>query len=174
MWLHDPTNNLAMSCLPRCGQHSLREAFLQRNGQYTLYTNEEIVALNPSILIGWIRDPIERIISAYSMFSILNERGEYKARPNSTDCATWESFIDYILDNSNTHWDSQVEQLTYQGIYLPTNSFKFENISTLWANHYGGKIPHMNGYVHLPVTLSYRSAELQAKYAADITLHGSL
>jgi hypothetical protein len=86
----------------------------------------------------------------------------------------YNGFIDYILSGAdNEHWASQVEQVTHHGEYLPTHTYKMEDISSIWPQHFIGLIPVLNSHTKITVN-PYRQDELEQKYAVDIDVWSSL
>ena len=163
MWLHDKQKNIAMSCLPKNGSHSLRETL-----RIKPVKNSDIIDV--PIRIGWIRNWRKRLESAFSFYrAVVKNKGDIGGIPVDS----YESFIDHVLSVNGNHWDSQVELLTYKGLFLPTVCHRFEDINRLWGNYYTGFIPQLNGCVH-EVVSEYRNEELKEKYRADEKLWQSL
>lgn len=177
MWLIDKQNNWAMSNLPRVGSHSIRSFMAQANIEVlpSPEPSRKVVKLGIERRIVWLRNPFDRLLSNYSMFKVLNERDQYQGRPCPAETETWESFIDFVLDgNDNTHWDSQIEQLSFDGVYLGTETYRFEDIHNHWSKYYRGKVPHINGYTHEQIDKTYRIADVNSKYFRDIETWQSL
>lgn len=104
----------------------------------------------------YIRNPIERLKSAWAMFTGL---GEF---PRGGNLLSWEDFIDKLLDEgySDQHWNPQIPQhKTYDEIY------RLENINETWP---GEHITHENiGTYKKPVT-DYRMNDLERFFKADL------
>jgi len=162
-WLIDKDNNWAMSCLPKNGSMSLRTAFRAQP-----VSHEEVLDIPKRIV--WLRNTQERLVSNYSFFKLGNEKGAIQGEPLPERTESWETFVDFILDdNYDPHWGCQVDQLTHNGIFLGTAVHRFEDIRKLWGNYYRGMIPEINGCVH-ELNHPYRQDEINKKYAKDIDL----
>lgn len=168
MWLADPNNNIAMSCLPKNGATSMRNCFIEKK----IYKNNEV--LDISVRVAWIRNPMERLISAYSFFYYLNEQNGNKEKVAQKEhTESWESFVDHFLSTPDIHWNSQKEILSLDGEYIPTISHRFEDIMKLWGNYLPGLLPWWNACTKLP-TNDYRKGEIDNYYAQDLDLWLSL
>lgn len=163
IWKVNPSRTVAMSALRKNGSRSLGFASELLKPRYP---NDDV--LDIPIRVAWIRHPIERLISAYSFFKLINERDRDPHRA-AAHTSNWHSFVDYTLITENEHFDSQVDQLTKDGIYIPTVTEKFENIMIHWGKYLGGSLPWVNGVVHQLVD-DYRSDDLAVKYAKDMEL----
>lgn len=66
----------------------------------------------------WIRYPLERLASSYTIF------GRF---------TSFEEFIQRVLSETNPHW-SPVTKLHSRGkVFLPTHVFTFEDLADTWA-----------------------------------------
>ena len=164
MWLVNDNRTIAMSCLPKNGSTSMRNAGFSDH----IFSNSEV--LDVPVRVAWVRNPIERLVSAYSFFHYLNESGKNgQNTPNKLHTSSWESFIDHILETKNPHWCKQVEALTLNGEYTATISHKFEDIMYLWGNYAKGFLPWQNACTKLP-TNEYRKSDIDSAYSEDIEL----
>lgn len=169
LWVVNNTNTIAVSVLPKNGSHSISSFF---KGERV--TNKEVISC--PLRIVFLRNPTVKLISLYSFFKEKTEKGLYKGRPNKNETSSYERFIDFILNDRviDSHWGSQVEQLTLDGEYLGTVTHKFENIHRHWGRYIKGMLPHLNGCVHYPVNIDYRFTEIKKMYFKDFNLYNSL
>lgn len=168
-WVMAKERNLAMSCLLKNASSSFRESTL------FLRIVENGGVLNVPERIAWLRHPQGRITSAYSHFQFYNNKGkntQHKIPPAATK--DYRAFIDFILEHENPHWQPQVELLTHEGVYVPTITERFEDLSHRFSHYLGGKLGISNTSVHLPVDLDYRRRDVAVKYRADYELWHSL
>ena len=162
MWIILDNKN-AMSCLPKVGSHSLRSII-----KSPPVDNSEV--LDIPVRVGWVRHWQKRLTSAYSFYRALVESG---SSIGDIPVDTYQAFIDHTLNTKGDHWDSQVELLTYNGVFLPTICHRFEDINEIWGQYRTGFIPHINGCVHETVP-EYREDELKSKYKLDEILWSGL
>jgi hypothetical protein len=160
MWLLDSKKSIAISCLPKCATHSLREAF---DWQSTV-NNMEVTNINKRI--AFIREPFERLISNYSFF--YNAKGSFSGWD-------YERFIDFVLDehSKNFHWCSQVQSLTLHGKFMPTICFKFDDISEVIYKQFKKSLNLLNKSEHKEIS-DYRIKDLIKYFSEDINLYGKL
>lgn len=102
------------------------------------------------------------------------------------DNLDYQAFVDYILaGNHDDHWGQQTALAKLNGQLIPNEIIKFEEIGNWWdlAVKKGRKInTSMDGEISLPKINShyhvahddYRLSDLQAYYADDIALRGTL
>ncbi len=167
MWIIDDKNQLAMSCVPKNGSTSMRNAMPNDD----IFANDKVLHIKTRI--AWIREPIARLKSAYAFFFYLNEKEENGQRtPSKEQTSSWEKFVDHALLSDNKHWAPQKEMLSLNGEYLATVSHKFENIMQLWSNYLPGLLPWQNACTPLP-TNDYRQDDIAEFYKEDSELwHG--
>ena len=164
MWTLNEKANIAMSCLPKNGSTSMRNC----NPTGAILKNEEVLSV--PVRVAWIRNPLDRMQSAYSFFFYLNERGSNgRTIPSIDDTRSWENFVDLVLTTENMHWCKQVEALTHDGIYVPTVTHKFEDIMELWGNYLPGLLPWQNACSKLPIN-DYRSDDIEEYYKEDFKI----
>lgn len=149
----------AIAMVPKCG-HTSFDAMVGAR----LSIDE---ALRIPMRVQFVRDPIDRFVSAYSFFYALNEDNPHRESvPKNVTHNGYESFVDYALSNPNPHWMPQTE-LT-GGIATRLHKFTGENIRRWWSHYWPGKLPDwFNACTHLPTT-DYRIADLREYYATDI------
>jgi hypothetical protein len=98
---------------------------------------------NPARATAFIRDPIERLKSAYSI----------------PGAESWEWLVDQILSNErDPHWIPQAEQLGVADTFLP-----FELLGEFVRPHFHKSTPR-------EIDASYRITELRNYYVADYWL----
>lgn len=168
----------AVSVIQKCGSQSIRMAVTSMRGG-KIITNED--ALKRDIRVMFIRDPLERLQSCFSHFSWLEFNGAdyYDILPkgilsgiDNTE-SDYQKFIDYILENNECHWSSQVKQMTESGVFTPTVVHKFEEIQEHWEKYAVGKLPWENAWSKLPIS-DYRHDDVIMHYADDYNLRGSM
>lgn len=166
-WIVDKNKNLAISCIPKNASGSFRSAV---KGKYV--SNKDVLSVNSRIV--WLRNTYQRLQSGFSFYKAHHDKGN-KTDINPIHTQNWTTWIDNILDNkSNSHWDSQVDQLTYKGKYLGTTTHRMEDLKETWGLYYSGFLPELNGCVHEIVDKDYRLDEINLLYKTDINLWNSL
>lgn len=105
-------------------------------------------------VVMYIREPIERLKSAWAMYTGLKEF------PRRDDLPTWEQFIDLVLDGySEQHWSSQVAQHDFYD-----EARRLENIDTTWD---GPTVGRENKGMYPKPTKEYRLNDLKNYYKDD-------
>lgn len=166
MWIVN--KDLAMSCIPKNGSTSMRNAMPSNK----IYENDEV--LDVPVRVAWIREPIERLKSCYSFFHYLNAHDNNGQRtPTAEHTSSWEKFVDHALSTKNIHWNPQKEILMIDGEYIPTVSHKFEEIMERWGDYKPGLLPWQNACTKLPIN-DYRKDDINEFYTEDIALWHSL
>jgi len=116
----------------------------------------------PANLMVFMRDPIERLHSAYQFF---------EGRPplgNGRNLITWEEFIDEVLAGAkNQHWKPVSEGIAIVG--KPVQVYKLSELNEKWPFD-GPPMETRNKSKPIQVNLKYREDELKALYADDYTL----
>jgi len=140
----------AVLLIPKCGSESLRKSSL------AIINN---VHANNLPRIAFVRDPIERLHSAYRF---LARRG-YAPKQ-------YESFIDWSLETDDEH---VVPQHSY---CYPNDTKQFDDLYLLngldavFTNRLGNTIPRLHETHKEPINSDYRMDELRAKYSNDFEL----
>ena len=101
-------NEIAVALIPRVASSSIRDTV---RTLYMQVSPED--ALKVDRRIAWVRDPIERLVSAYSFFhyAVTSLPGHVTG--------TWESFVDYSMEVEDYHWEPQSSLLSLDGELLP-------------------------------------------------------
>ena len=164
-WAITCNGEVAMSMLPKCASTSFKSAPHLFN---KFVSNEEV--LDIPIRIAWIRNPFDRLVSAYRKLHVLQGTNLTKRfNCTDTDVDTWEHFVDYMLTNTDPHWDPQIFQLMHKSNYVPTVSYRFETMVQNWPESKHLNFPHSNKSIPIPVlTIDYRFDELAKLYLHDI------
>ena len=165
MWLIN--NDVAISCLPKVGSTSLGRIMENK----TSHPNEDVLYLVRRIAV--IRHPISRLKSAFAFHRRCKERGISISGRKDFPVDSWEDFIDWTFTEDLIYWCKQKYQLSYQGEYLATETYKLENLTSEWKEISTGQLPWINRCNHLP-TNDYRNDELQDKYKEDLELWSGL
>jgi hypothetical protein len=136
-------------------------------------TNEEALAYPIRIMV--LRDPFDRLESAYSFFMYLRRRGSL-VLPEMPPFETYEQFVDLSLDSSDKHLAPQFDQvITGSGVFVPTHVERLEKIESWWPKYFDGLLPdsefnhRKNRTAHLPVA-RYREADIRERYKQDFEL----
>lgn len=112
----------------------------------------------------FIRDPMERLVSAYANMS---KRADI--------LINWPGLVNSILSgHQDIHWMPQVGMHTYDGRFLPTAVLPFERLPE-YIKSLGFDLPHENRSV--PVgdeDLAYRLPEVHDYYQKDFDLRSCL
>jgi len=86
----------------------------------------------------------------------------------------YQRYIDYILaGNKDDHWGSQVALSSLDGQLVPNVIHNFSDIDTVWQDYVIAPIKQQNSWPSVSHD-DYRLADLQAFYADDIALIGTL
>lgn len=145
-----PAKTAAVALIPKCGSTSLTHATV--GGAHLIETLKQ-----QPVTHVFIRDPIERLESAYQFFR--------EHAPSFQP--SWQEFIDAVIDGEpNGHWQSQhvfIEKLR-QPYY-----HKFEDIGQVWEDVTGKALPRYQSSqkVELP---EYRYIDLKRHYRDDFNL----
>lgn len=153
-WLGN--KDIAVALMQRCASSSIRDAMKTEYGELA---PDEV--MDAPRRICWVRNPTERLISAFSFF-------HYMPYLPASIVGQWETFVDYTLENEDPHWTPQVELLTYNGVLLPNEVYSFNDLQKTWP--FRGLLPWIRGVKHVEVDTSYRRTELDAKYSEDYAL----
>lgn len=132
------------------------------------YISEE-KARQCGIRLAFIRHPLERLKSGFSHFHYMLERGTIYNNHAPEYAATWEEWVDHILEYKDQHWRSQAETIGD----FPNVLHRFERVIDVWEDYFPGFFPHI-GKVSRVKTAPYRVADIEAKYSEDFELWHSL
>ena len=152
------TLDLAVAQIPKAGVTSIN-GWLRRAGRAV--PNQ--AALTASRRVAFIRNPIDRLKSCYSMMHWQEQQGEPHWSGAPTD--SWGAFVDHVLLNENAHWNPQVSIVDG----APNIYHRFENIETHYRQYFDAPLPHLNRSERLPA-FKYREDELTALYMDDLSL----
>lgn len=165
-WYIDETRDLAVAQIPRAGLRTIADWL----GWPRVVKNDDPALMRISRRVAFIREPVDRLESAFSLFYWLADYGW----PHSIQAPIdrWENFVEYVLDPGipdDAHWMSQVERIG--GEDVPTEIYLFEDLVTVWEDIRPGLLPHHNRTSYAPIIVqNHRIAELWAKYRSDIAL----
>ena len=124
--MYTQINGIALALIAKAGIQSFTEA----SGDQWYMSNKQAIEFPTRIF--FIRNPIDRLESCYSFLVGLKDEGTNQDIIPEEHLLTWELFVDYILENSDEHWDPQTEQLKYKGTLTPTHIFRFEDVCDWW------------------------------------------
>lgn len=162
---HD--NGPAIAQIPKCGTMTIGFAM----GGPDEITNNEAMKLN--VRVAFIRNPLDRLASAFSFFSEARIRGNYPEGRPPSKTKSYETFIDWALETTDTHIIPQYELLlTEDGEFVPNQLHKLSEIQDVWMSYYPapkGKFPHRNSSERLATT-AYRISDIDKRYAKDFEL----
>lgn len=132
-----------------------------KNASRSMVTTGTVVSAHrvrlPKHLHVFVRDPIQRLKSAYQFF---HGRSRMKA-------LTWEQFIDRVLaGDENVHWLPVTETLKRLN-RDDVNVHLFENLATEYPL---GKLEHRNQSEPVNVDTDYRASDIRRFYAGDYNL----
>lgn len=169
--LHDSLSGVgivAVALIAKSGNTSIKSAAAQG-----WYVKAEEAEQYP-IRLAFIREPFDRLYSAYSFFSGLYWNGEKYDKHGTVESAarSYYHFINHALEHRDEHWKNQGEILL-SGEVKPTHLIKFDYINDLWPNIFPSELRKCNSSVRLPVCKEYRKAELQDFYKTDLELYNS-
>lgn len=145
--------------LPKCGVTSIRRALLHNAPEVP---EPEVLASREPLHL-FLRDPVDRLISAWSHL-----RNEDQCPPALADRPDYETFVDRVLAGAeDAHWRPQMEALVRE----PDRIYPFERISEHFPAVTGRAIEHHNASHPPRVNDLYRLDELWQLYHADIKAH---
>lgn len=150
--------DLAAAQIPKSGVTSVNR-WLRGVGRAV--SNDE--AMKASRRVAFIRHPMERLKSCYSMMHYQKEQGEPHWSGAPTD--SWPEFVDYILTHDNAHWNPQVSIVGD----VPNTYHRLENVAQHCQKYVPGGFPHANRSKRVSVE-PYRTEELAALYRDDMAL----
>ena len=156
--------DIAVSVTPKVASSSIQSS----GGEQT----QDITAANAMAKrIAIVRDPIDRLGSAYSWFYMMREGG-FKLEVDIPWVSGFESFVDMVLDGEpNEHWHPQASILSG---FKFTHIFTLDQLNAKWSEHaVSPTIPHEHAVIRQTIT-TYRRAELVAKYAQDSQLYNAV
>jgi hypothetical protein len=156
MFYFSEVDDLAVAQIPKAGLMSIREWLGPR---FKVVPND--AARAASRRVAFIRQPMERLASCYSMLYWMHE---YEPRHRSNvPIESWDAFVDHVLGGArNEHWIPQVEHCGD----IPNIYRQFERLPDCFEEFRPGMLPHSNRCSRRP-TSPYRERELGAYYAAD-------
>ena len=164
-------SNVAIALNQRAGTHAMRDAM----GKHIEITNEQALAYPQRVL--FLRNPIERLKSSYSHMRDLLERGAYyqgeSVNPARSPefAVTWYRFIDFILDNQDSHWSPQTESFYVNGEFAPNRVHRFESVTARWPDYQPNAIGGGHSFARpVDIDLIYRKTEVDALFASDTVL----
>jgi hypothetical protein len=147
-------NDLAVAQIPKAGLRSIGRWLYG----FQVVPNDRVSA---SRRVAFIRHPIERLKSCYSMMRDMQDQGVPHACGAPVD--SWESFVDHVLDGAkDEHWMPQ----TWHCGDVPNDWRRFEDLPACCDEFHPGPLPHLNKVTRRP-TSNYRETELREMYAAD-------
>lgn len=158
--MYTQINGIALALIAKAGIQSFTEA----SGDQWYMSNEQAIEFPTRVF--FIRNPIDRLKSCYSFLVGLKDEGAKQDMIPEEHLLTWGLFVDYILKNSDEHWDPQTEQLKYKGILTPTHTFRFEDISHWWPKCFDVTLPHANASNRLDIE-DYMVNEINDFYSVD-------
>lgn len=157
-------------------------ARVPKNGSQSLYmalapaeqlTNEE--ALQKELRVMFVRDPFDRLASAYSFFSFLKSIGS-RVEPAVPDFSGYEGFLDWALESDDSHVTPQVATLrALDGTFVPNRFHWLREIHNVWNDYYPGLIPDKEDFPHRHscqrlAASDYRRQDILTRYAEDFDL----
>ena len=165
VWIAADVSDTLVSCLPKNGSSSFRTPDPTVKGSRRIYRGD---IENYTHKIGIIRHPIARIHSIYKFLK--GHRAKGLLTLNGVPVETYELFINHTFNHDNVHWNEQYSQLSDdEGVYIPTVTHRFEDLSQWWDLYFNNEIPHLNKSSSYEVN-DYREVELLTKYHRDLTL----
>ena len=150
-------SKIAVALIQKCASSSIRDAIKTDYGAIQL---DKVIHVPRRIC--WVRDPIDRLESAFSYF----HHSVYSLPASIT--GQWESFVDYTFTHNDPHWTPQSELLTHEGVLLPNEVYWLTDLQATWP--FKGLLPWIRGVRHVEVNTSYRRDELDERYSGDYLL----
>jgi len=159
----DVRHDLAVALIPRSGSQTIRE-WLGRDAITVTKDDDRLQGI--SNRVAFIRNPIDRLASAYSLFYWMKDYGSKSYRHIPTK--NWGCFVDFVLNteiSDDLHWLSQVLIVGD----VPNIYHRFESIADHFERYRPGILPHNNKTTRKPIS-NYRYEEIKDKYSADFKL----
>lgn len=147
VWV-EPVKGVGVLTIPKCASSSMKK---MTKGAAKSLKRDTI----PKRMIVFVRDPIERLESAYRFFS--------KSRSNKFN-ATWFELVDAVLNgHPNIHWMPQTRYIeNFPGI----EAYPFECLATVWRALFGTELTWANPSDPMDLA-GYRIDELKEHYRED-------
>lgn len=165
MFFLDESRDLAVAQIPRCGINTIREWL----GGVPVVRNDDARLAHISRRVAFIREPIDRLESAFSMFYWLTDYGW--PHVSKAPVTSWETFIDLVLDAEKIEDEHWRPQSVHVGD-VPNIYHKFETLAINFELYRPGILPHNNKTTRAPIIIaSYRLDELKKKYESDTALY---
>ena len=161
LFLLDKRHDFAVARIPRCGSQTIGNWLGQ--DAIPVQLNDPRL-FDVSRRVAFIRNPLERLKSAYSLFYWLNDY-EVKPKNRGIPIGSWDEFVDHILVNEEIHWTQQTTLVED----VPNVYHRFENIIDHFEKYRPGIFPHNNWTSRRP-TVDYRMDEINEKYSQDLKL----
>ncbi len=162
-WTISKRHNLAVSIVPKCASQTIKEWL--GPGQVKVKPDDHRLK-QVGRRVAFIRNPIVRLVSAYSFFYWMDDYG-MRSRQSDVPIKGWEPFVDYVLSDAedDEHWKLQTDLIgDVANIY-----HRLENLSEHFEKYRPGILPYNNRCSHRR-TSDYRRSEIIEKYAKDIVL----
>jgi hypothetical protein len=175
-WVGREGVDTVVASIPKVGSHSIQKAVMWCQEGIRISPDE---ALKRDLRVLFIRHPITRVRSTFSMFRAITKDKQrstlvplesvyIKGRGVIKD---YEAFIDHVLSEAeNPHWNSQIEMVTHNNIFIPNRIHRFEDIEREWPQYgFSGALPWENAWLR-EETSDYRLDDLSEKFKADLAL----
>ena len=147
-------DDLAVAQIPKAGLRSIAHWL-----RFPVVSNDQ--AMGCSRRVAFIRHPMERLRSCYSMLCEMSEQGDPHSCGAPVD--SWESFVDHVLSGAdNEHWRPQIEHVGN----VPNVWRRFEDLPECFGEFHPGPLPHLNKIARRE-TNNYREDDLMRLYADD-------
>lgn len=163
------TEGPAVACIPKNATQSLYMAMAPCDR----ITNEQ--ALERDVRVMFIRDPFDRMASAYSFFSHLKAIHS-RVSPPIPDFQSYEEFLDWALESNDFHVTPQVDVVTTKdGVFVPNRIHPFRELPKIWSEYFPGLIPDTVDFPHRHncqrlATSAYRREDITRRFAKDLEL----
>jgi len=165
-WYVDEARDLAVAQIPRAGLTTIAGWL----GWPKAVKNNDPALMRISRRVAFIREPVDRLESAFSFFYWRADYGWPHSTPAPID--SWEAFVEYVLDPTNpddAHWQPQIERIG--GESVATELYLFEDLADVWEDIRPGILPWHNRTSRAPtIVQDHRITELRQKYTVDRAL----
>jgi len=158
----------------KVGQTSITNMLAPRCSRPNVSIGEVIDAKNRNSdvrVIAFIRNPLDRLQSAFSYFS-----GNGQWTVDRLHVNTWESFIDNCaLVGQDHHWAPQHLLHEHQGNLVPTEWYHFDDFEEVSRSILGVEPQHRNpSKRRICVDTTYREEELRDFFSVDWDIYENL
>lgn len=163
----------------RAGSTSMIEAMQPRPGYPESAVRQveqrEVLKLRAEgwLVLMWIRDPLHRFASAYSIFG--KGRIPVSREINRKKYQNPGEFLQVVRELTDAHWAPMTRLHMHKGVFLPTKVYAFDDLKETWGSEMPGYyLRHINpskrqAYDRLAMQMSRHEIEALRKHYSEDT-----